>query len=138
MQKPPYACPAKKNTPRIRDLPRGHLPLGASSGYLSIQRWINSSVLFASSQRLHVRALIGKKKKKIGKPGVATISYPLWTRLALPLQTSTPSREGKKKRVAERGMSNIPLSWKSEASAPVQLLKTQSAAAWERLDEYGE
>ena len=131
-----YRCPAKKNIPGTQDLPRRHHPIGASSGYLSIQRWINSLMLFASSQRLYVHACVNKKKK-IWQAWSGHDLLSLLDEAVLPLQASIPSREGKT-RVAERGMSDIPLSWKSEASAPVQLLKTQPASAWERLDEYGE
>lgn len=79
---------------------------------------------FASSLCLYVHGYVNKKKKiRQGWSGHDLLS--LLDKAVLPLQASIPSREGKT-RVAKRGMSDIPLSWKSEASAPVRLLKKPS------------
>lgn len=80
---------------------------------------------------------VNKKTKKIRQGWSGHDLLALLDKAVLPLQASIPSREGET-RVAKRGMSDIPLSWKSEASAPVRLLKTPSASARGRLDEYGE
>lgn len=92
-------------------------------------------MLFASSQCS--TAIVCDGKEKIWQARCGHDLLPLLDKAVLHLEASIPSGE-RKTRVAERGMSDIPLSWKSEASVPAQLLKTRPASAWERLGEHGE